>query len=208
MRKLSGMVLVVTLAMLLAACGGSDNTVKSAGAKDVAEVKGKELTFNADSGKLEFHATKTGGSHDGGWRKFDGKMTVSEDGKELRRVELNIDMNSLWTDDDKSDKPKLTNHLKSADFFEVEAHPTAQFVTTKIEQGGTGGTHTITGNLTLRGATRSITFPATVEFKDGRITANAKVTIDRMEWNVSYKMPGAEVIIHNDVAITMSFTAS
>ncbi|MGB5979935.1 MAG: YceI family protein, partial [Cyclobacteriaceae bacterium] len=47
-------------------------------------------------------------------------------------------------------------------------------------------THKITGNLTMRGNTKSITFPAKVDMSGDQITARAKFNIDRTEWGVSY----------------------
>ena len=47
-------------------------------------------------------------------------------------------------------------------------------------------THTITGNLTLKGITKSITFPAKVNVADNKITADANFNIDRTQWNIVY----------------------
>lgn len=55
--------------------------------------------------------------------------------------------------------PAFATHLKSKDFFDVAAHPTARFVSTKIV--ATGNTATITGNLTLKGVTKPVTLQAT-----------------------------------------------
>ena len=67
-----------------------------------------------------------------------------------------------------TDTPDLTKHLKTADFFDVAKYPEATFVSTAIKPGGEkGASHTVTDNLTLHGATKSITFPATIAADSG-----------------------------------------
>jgi polyisoprenoid-binding protein YceI len=51
-------------------------------------------------------------------------------------------------------------------------------------------THSITGNLTLKEVTKTITFPAKVELKDGQLTAEANFNIDRTVWNMNYRAEG------------------
>ena len=72
-----------------------------------------------------------------------------------------------------ADDPQLTEHLKSPDFFDVAQFPEATFISTSIAAGGTGGTHTITGDLTMHGRTKRVSFPATVNVEPARVTANA-----------------------------------
>jgi polyisoprenoid-binding protein YceI len=65
-----------------------------------------------------------------------------------------IDTTSLWADNE-----RLTGHLKSPDFFNVAAHPTAVFETTSVAQNTTN--FTVTGNLTLHGITKQFHFRLT-----------------------------------------------
>ena len=107
-------------------------------------------------------------------------------------------------------KQKLEGHLKNADFFDVEKYPTAKFVITKVEEFSgeikaeekpqdtennegfdkyvlENPTHKVTGNLTLRDTTLSITIPAKIEVKDNKVTAQSRFVIDRTQWNVNYQ---------------------
>ncbi len=120
-----------------------------------------------------------------------------------------IDIKSLGKDTE--DYDKLKNHLMSEDFFYVDSFPTAKFelialvpydsmieVVNKDEYPSENTpallsefmvkepTHSATGNLTIRGITKSITFPAAVFFRNNKIFAEAKFNIDRTAWNIKY----------------------
>ena len=75
----------------------------------------------------------------------------------------------------------LSRHLKSADFFDAENFPTSTFTITNATADGM-----ITGNLTIKGETHPISFPATLSQNGDTITAQAEVEVDRTTWNVRY----------------------
>ena len=86
-----------------------------------------------------------------------------------------------------ADDPRLTNHLKSPDFFDIAAHPRATFTSTAVRASGpAGATHTLTGELSLRGVTRAISFPATVAVSPTELTARAEFTINRRDFGITY----------------------
>ena len=101
---------------------------------------------------------------------------------------MEIDTASLGTEIE-----KLTNHLKSPDFFEVRKYPTAKFESTKIEGGS------ITGKLTLHGVTKEISFHATVEVTEAGLKLKAEFTIDRSEYGMTYDPKKVE----NKVSMTV-----
>ncbi len=70
--------------------------------------------------------------------------------------------------------------IESKNFFEVEKFPTATFVITKIAG------NQVTGNLTIKGITKSISFPAEISVKGGKVAAKASITIDRTDYNIKY----------------------
>jgi polyisoprenoid-binding protein YceI len=83
---------------------------------------------------------------------------------------------------------KLLNHLKSDDFFNVEKFPTAvlKIKNAKSVEGFTGPTYEITADLTIKGKTNEVKFPAMIQTKDGKTTATANITIDRTKWDIKY----------------------
>src|SRR4029078_11462537 len=95
------------------------------------------------------------------------------------KIEADIETDSLY-----SDNEKLTAHLKNPDFFGVKDNPKATFKTTKVEKADKG--YTITGDLTLLGKTKPVTFPATISEKDGTLSLDADFSIDRTDWGMNF----------------------
>jgi polyisoprenoid-binding protein YceI len=151
-----------------------------AAAAPVTGLAGKVIELSPNNAKIDFVGTKpSGDKHDGGFKQFAGKMEMADQGPS--KIAIDIETDSLW-----SDAEKLTNHLKGSDFFEVQAYPKATFVSTKIVSKATGGsTHEVTGDLTLHGATKSITFPIKVTGGD-EIILSSDFTISRKEFGITY----------------------
>jgi polyisoprenoid-binding protein YceI len=159
---------------------------------------GEPFKLNGQNTTITFIGTKPNGKHDGGFKQLTG--TASVDGADLTtlKVSVEIDMNSLY-----SDNGKLTNHLKSPDFFGVKSNPASKFVSTKVEKSADG--YRITGDLTMCGQTRPVTFPAAISVNGGTLTVTSgKFTIDRTQWGMTY---GREKI-HDDVTLSVSLKAT
>jgi polyisoprenoid-binding protein YceI len=140
-------------------------------------------TLSPENTKIQFVGTHTGDKPDprtGTFEKFTVQAKLDPAAGTLSSVSVDIDTTSI-----KTDIEKLTDHLKSADFFNVNEHPTAKFESTKIETGADGQS-TITGNLTLLGVTKEISFPAKVVVQDGKLSLQADFTIDRSEFGMTY----------------------
>lgn len=159
-----------------------------------------KYTFDGSTSKLQFVGAKVTGKHDGGFKTFTGAIYVPSGKPESALVDLTIDMSSVW-----SDSEKLTGHLKSADFFDAEKIPTTRFRSTGITPAN-GAPHTITGDLTLHGVTKRISFPATVNVSDQSATAKATFSINRKDFNINYPgMPND--LIKEDVVLTFDINA-
>lgn len=155
----------------------------------------------ADS-KIEFTGSKVTGKHDGKFEKFDGWIALEGDKAESAKIYVEIDVASL-----KTDSEKLDGHLKTDDFFAVDKHPKAKFTSTEIKAGGDkGATHTITGNLEMRGVTKSVSFPATVKIDDKEVTAKAEFAINRKEFGIAYEGKKDD-LIRDDVVIKLDVKA-
>ncbi|MCE9519040.1 MAG: YceI family protein [Verrucomicrobia bacterium] len=116
--------------------------------------------------------------HDGTLQIADGILQITQGA--LRSGEFTIDMNSIACSDlkDSTWNAMLIEHLRTADFFQVQEHPTARFVissATPIPNASDGvPNHQVAGNLTLRGVTKALTFPAVIAAADAdHITAPA-----------------------------------
>ena len=154
------------------------------------------------TGDIGFVGSKVTGSHIGTFRKWTGKMTPGAT-LEASRLEFDVQVDSVFTDPDTRGawNAKLDRHLVSEDFFFAAKFPKATFVSQKIVAGGTdGATHTLTGDLTMRGVTRSVTFPATMALTPKAFSANAEFTIDRTQWGIVYKGK-ADNLVRNGVVM-------
>jgi polyisoprenoid-binding protein YceI len=152
------------------------------------------------SSTIGFVGSKVTGSHDGGFSTFEGEIELVGGDPAKSSVHVVIDTTSLW-----ADNPKLTEHLKSPDFFDVAAHPTAEFTSTSIVREGSG--YRVTGNLQLHGVEKSISFPATIELLEGAVSAAAEFAIKRFDFAIEYK-GRADDLIRDDVVIKLDLMAS
>jgi polyisoprenoid-binding protein YceI len=184
MKKL---LLVFVSAAMFAACGNSKKTSEEA--QDVAEASTEAVTLNVNTEASSVHWTGAKvieGKHTGTVKISEGALSF--EGDVLTAGNFTIDMNSISNTDiqEEEGRNKLVGHLKSGDFFLVDSFPTAKFEISKVEvlENSSEGTHTITGNLTIKGKTNSISFPATITKTADEAAAKANFEINRNEWNV------------------------
>ncbi|MBW6489771.1 MAG: YceI family protein [Lentimicrobium sp.] len=187
-RKLLGLVVI---AGFIASCGGPQGEKAKTGEAQEVSVKSGEITINVDlqTSNVEWVGTKPTGKHNGTISLSSGELMLT-DGS-IVGGKFMIDMNSIVNLDltDEESNGKLVGHLKSEDFFEVESYPTSVFEITSVAvlEGNADATHNITGNLTMKDVTKSITFPAMVTISDSGVSASSPAfIIDRVQWNVKY----------------------
>ena len=171
----------------------ADKTVTS-DVQESAVMEGAGYNIDTAMSKIMWVGTKINGSHKGNLKIVHGKIGL-KDGK-LSSGNFIIDVASLNNVDlPPKDKNKIEAHLKSADFFNVAKYPTAQFAISKVEVFNPdtdksilqGATHTISGNLTLKGVTKNIRFPAKINMNNKELSAEADFVINRTDWGMNYK---------------------
>lgn len=124
--------------------------------------------------------------------KHTGEISISKgdlvlDGGKLVSGNFTADIASISVTDLTGDRAtRLANHLKNEDFFDAPKFPEATFKITKVS--GSGTNLSITGDLTIKEITKSITFPATVHQSGNTVHATAKgVKVDRTQFDVKYR---------------------
>ena len=151
---------------------------------------------------IGFTGSKVTGSHDGGFKSFGGSFALNGEQLVGEDNQIVIQMDSLW-----SDNNRLTGHLKSPDFFEVETYPEASFKLTAAIEGLDKAAYTLTGNFTLHGVTKRITFPATITHEDDNIRLKSEFVIQRNDYGIVY--PGkANDLIRDEVVIRLDMIAA
>lgn len=152
-----------------------------------ANTKGEKKAFEIDTkeSKVYWTGKKVTGEHTGHVSIGNGEVML-ENGK-VTGANVNMDLNTIVCTDltDEQWNQKLVGHLKSDDFFSVEKYPVANFEITKIKPQS-NGEHTVNGNLTIKGQTHEISFPAKVSNSNGMITANGTAILDRTKWDIQY----------------------
>jgi polyisoprenoid-binding protein YceI len=160
------------------------------------------LAISPENSKVEFVAAKVTRSHNGSFKQFTGTIDLVDNSAENSRVTIDIQTNSVITDED-----GLTKHLQTPDFFDVAKFPKATFTSTKIEANTAGGaTHSVTGNFDLHGVKKSITFPATIQLGADSVSVTAEFAINRKDWGLTY--PGKmDDMIRDGVVIKLTIKA-
>ncbi|MEM6894346.1 MAG: YceI family protein [Bacteroidota bacterium] len=143
-------------------------------------IDGEKKEVKAGESTITWKAYKVTGSHVGTITLKSGSLEF--DGDKLTGGEFVVDMTTINTTDLTGDyKNKLDGHLNSDDFFAVASNPTSSMVFTKVE--GTGkNAYKVTGDLTIKGITKPITFDVSVY--GSKATATLKV--DRTKYDVKY----------------------
>lgn len=162
-----------------------------------------QTKWNADPmhSKLTFSVTHMGISDvDGLFNKFQASATTNKADFSDAVFELSVEVPSINTQVEMRD-----NHLKSADFFEVETYPSMTFKSTSITKVSKDK-YKLTGNLTLRGITKPVTMDlwyrgTNVDAKTNKSTSGFQLTgiIKRSDFNVGPKFPAP--ILSDEVKI-------
>jgi len=206
-------ILTLTAGLFLAGCADPSQSVPAANvgtnstsatasadtnAAPATPAAGKAFVIQPENSKVEFTGSKVTGKHDGGFKQFQGEVHVANG--TVSHAKVTIDTTSIY-----SDNERLTGHLKSPDFFDVAKFPTAVFETTSITAKGIDAT--VTGNLTLHGVTKQITFPARLDVKDDAVTVNAEFSINRMDFDIKYAGK-ADDLIREGVVLRLDVKAT
>lgn len=167
-----------------------------------AAAQGQKYSITSQNSKIDFVASQVTGKHTGSFGDFAGQINYAGS-PETSHVNITIKTDSIT-----ADAPDLTKHLKTPDFFDVAKFPEATFVSTAIKPGGeNGATHTVTGNLTMHGVTKSITFPATITVTPDAATVESSFSINRKDFGINYA-GAADNLIRDNVVLNLHVRAT
>ena len=145
----------------------------------------------------------------GAFNDFTGTVTVPAEGIEGAKAEVTINASSIDTRNADRD-----GHLKSNDFFDMENHPEITFTSTKIAPNGSGGVD-VTGDLTIKGTTKSVDFKveetgvAEDPFGNTRLGFEAKTSINRTDFGIDFNAPlkTGGVLVSEEIKIELEVSA-
>lgn len=198
---------ILLLLSLVLGCADKSNSGIQKAVIHTAEIT-KESTQDEelDTLKLDLYRSKLywkgtkkrgTGSHEGEVRISHGFLLKGKNG--LGRGQFGLDMRNISIRDIPQTDPipikNLTEHLMHEDFFDVNNYPTAEFEITKITTQSSENL-IVSGNLTIRGITKNITFSAV---KKGD-SIETKFLLDRFEWNIAYEGSWADrTLVDRDI---------
>ena len=216
MKVLSKFMIAFFALTLVVACKNQPEGEKAKvgeASTEVAKSTAAAKSFSVTSGTVYWTGTKVGGQHSGTINVGKGQIAV-ENGN-ITSGNFAIDMTSLANTDLPAEKQgDLVGHLSNDDFFDVPNHPRGNFeiVSVAPATGTEGVTHNITGNLTLKGITKSIVIPANVVLSANSFNASTpKFTINRTDWDIKYGSgligTAKDKIIHDEVSLNIELAA-
>jgi polyisoprenoid-binding protein YceI len=163
--------------------------------QEAATQSGMVFTVDTADSKIKFIGHGVGKNHPGAFRLHAGNVSVNDN--RITGGDFTINIQSLDLEE-KGDmfQHKLRPHLLSGDFFDAEKFGTAKFEITSVvsyEKGKNndtsiveGANFNVSGNLTIKGETRNITFPARIDLDKDALKAKADFVIDRTQWKMNY----------------------
>jgi polyisoprenoid-binding protein YceI len=185
-NKLLIIYLILTIAPLFFGCGGpvTGENKNNASASSLSLHVGNEKYFIIDT--KETVVAWTGSTVHG---EITGYVYISKGELMIEKGQLvagtvEVDMNTIENKNHARDN-RMLNHLKSPDYFDVKKFPFSTITITRVDSTNNEN-KTVTGDLTIKGITHPVTFPASIEVKGGVVTANGKLVIDGTRWGVLY----------------------
>ena len=204
------------IASLFAANVASAQAVASASKANKVAKAATAYKVETSQSNLEWNGKKVTGEHTGNINISKGDILVN--GSKIVGGNIVIDMASITNTDitDQEYKQKLVGHLKSDDFFSAEKHPTGNFKINSVTpiKGAKAGAanYTVNGDLTIKGITKPVSFPAIVTVKDGVASATGTATLNRTQWDIKYNSKSffpniADKAIYDDFTVKFNLVA-
>ncbi|MDQ3192255.1 MAG: YceI family protein [Bacteroidota bacterium] len=182
----------------------------------IGQNKKEDYKINNETSTIEWTGKKVTGQHTGNISLLESALEVKDGAIEGGKI--TFDMTSITCTDMKGEmSDKLIGHLKSDDFFSVEKFNTATYKIKSVKpiKGAKDGqaSHTITGDLTIKGITNEVSFPAIISKKENNIVAIGEAVVDRSKYDVRYGSPSffeniGDKAIYDDFIIKFKLAAS
>lgn len=206
MKKILILTLVLVSAGLVSAQGNSKKASKSS-----PSVVASSFEVDKAATVVVWTGKKVGGKHYGKVSVSRGNLNFT--GNNLANGSVTIDLNSMTCDDIENAEynGKLIGHLKNEDFFNTSAFPEAVLDITKVAYKGKGMA-TVSGNLTIKGISKPVSFNAKINNNGSQVTASGKLVFDRTKYDIKYGSTlfgaAADKAIENNVSLDITLVAN
>lgn len=218
MKKIILPIIVISAFFVSCDSAPQGDTATVTDEKTATDSVGVAMNVDTTASTIGFTGWGVGKNHPGKFKLNTGTLTVKEG--HVMSGSFTVNMNSLSMDEPgEMFQDKLRGHLLSADFFDAAANPEAKFEitgseaytpTTSDSSVVAGANTKISGNLTLKGITKNVSFPAKVDVTETGVTAVANFDIDRTQWKMHYnddKESAKDKFIAHEVNIRLNISA-
>jgi polyisoprenoid-binding protein YceI len=145
----------------------------------------------------------------GSFNEFEGSGYFDAEQPERSHLSLTIQAASIDTRNDDRD-----GHLRSNDFFDMDQYPTIEFASTAVEAGAEG-VYRVTGDLTIKGVTKSITFDLEITgtavdpFGNNRLGLEGSTVVNRKDWGINWNaaLDAGGVLVSEKVTLEFEISA-
>lgn len=165
--------------------------------------------INSDINWWGYKVVKTeASSHNGNLKMKTGNVIMK--GKNIVGGNFLLDMTSINCEDlSGQSQAKLNDHLKNGDFFEVEKFPTATYTITSVAKNNNKEfPYLVKGNLTAKGVTKPVNFPANIGLKNGLLTLKSnKFSFNRQDFGITYQSSMKDVFVKDNIEMQISLQA-
>jgi len=211
-NSLSITYLILIIASLFVSCRGSVKEDKKNNTSIVSVAVGEKYSIDTAQSVITWKGSMLLASkeeHVGYVHLSEGELMVEKGQLVGGKVEINMRTIEYK---DKENKNTPIQHLKSPDYFDVEKFPVSKIIITSVSSAS-GKTIKVSGDLTIKDVTRPVSFPAKMEIKDGILTAEGRLIIDRTDWGIRYRSGKfydvlADEIVSDDIEFYMKIVAN
>lgn len=161
---------------------------------------------------INWTGKKVTGAHNGTIEIKEGTLSITDNQLTGGNFAIDIPSISILDVTDPATNRQFAEHLFSEDFFAAEKFPEAFFSVTNstfIDETN----YQITGDLTIKGITHPVSFPATVQASEGKITASGKIIVDRTKYEMKFRSGNfftnlGDTLIYNEFELDVKLTAT
>ncbi|HYF02285.1 MAG TPA: YceI family protein [Patescibacteria group bacterium] len=188
--------LAVAFTFTIAACekAPSGDNAQIGEKQQAAQISGQTFIVDTAASRIRFTGHGIGKNHPGTFKLTNGTVAIQDDA--ITGGSFTIDIKSMQLEQQEGPiQSQLRPHLMSGDFFDAEKFGTAKFEITGVTPYSPGSSDTsvveganfnVSGNFTLKGTTKNITFPARIDLDANTLKARGNFDIDRRQWQMNY----------------------
>jgi len=163
----------------------------------------QQWALNKDKSKVSFEVDAGGQAVIGEFEQFDASIRFDPSNPGQAEISVRIDMNTVTTGQSQVDDALLTK-----DWFDVQTYPAAGFRATSIEAGDSEGSYTMVGDLTIKGNTKPVTIPFSLDVDLGEATVKGETAINRQNFAIGPDGPISGITVGDLIKIRLDISAT